>query len=51
MVGLAGAIGSCSALIFTKVAVHHLDTGPRLERISPEELVDSVVSIRSPVSS
>jgi len=46
MVGLAGSDRVLFSLdLHQGRPVHHLDTGPRLERISPEELVDRVVSI------
>ncbi|HSE46955.1 MAG TPA: HisA/HisF-related TIM barrel protein [Gemmatimonadales bacterium] len=46
MVGLAGSDRVLFSLdLHQGRPVHHLDTGPRLERISTEELVDRVVSI------
>jgi phosphoribosylformimino-5-aminoimidazole carboxamide ribotide isomerase len=46
MVGLAGSDRVLFSLdLYQGRPLHHLDTGPRLERIAPEELVDRVVSI------
>ena len=46
MVGLAGSDRVLFSLdLHQGRPIYHLDTGPRLERISPEELVDRAVSI------